>query len=121
MIHTTTKIKDMVPITSLLEKFNMLSVNQLNAKVRLVEIWKALNVEDYPLKVELQSCNNIKVNTRADARQRPIEIGKSLLAQKSCVSDAIHLWNQAPDAVTSSLSLYQAKKEIKKFVVTLPI
>ena len=93
-----TKVKDMVSTSSLLKKFNMLSVNQLNAKVKLVEIWKALNVEDYPLKVKRQSSNNQKVNTRADINQRPVEIGKSLLAQKTCVSDAIHLWNRAPEA-----------------------
>ena len=116
-----TKVKDMVSTNSLLKKFNMLSVNQLNAKVKLVEIWKALNVEDYPLKVKRQSSNNQKVNTRADINQRPVEIGKSLLAQKTCVSDAIHLWNRAPEAIMNSSSLFQVKQEIKKFVLLLPI
>ena len=50
-----TKVKDMVSISSLLSKFGMLSVNQLNAQVKLAEIWKAINVEDYPLNVEQQA------------------------------------------------------------------
>ena len=60
----------------------MLSVNQLNANVKLVEIWKAKNVEDYPLKIEHQSVNSERTSTRADTQDRPKEIGKTLLAQK---------------------------------------
>ena len=41
-----TKVKDMVPIITLLNKFGMASVNQLNAQCKLLEIWKALNMED---------------------------------------------------------------------------
>ena len=99
----------------------MLSVNQLNAKVKLLEVWKALNVEDYPLKVERQSTDASRVNTRADSTKKPIEIGNSLLVQKTCISDAIHLWNKAPNQVTSCSSLSQAKSVIKKFVRQLPI
>ena len=47
-----TKIKDMVSIESLLEKFKILSVNQLNAQTKLLEMWKALNSKDYPLKIK---------------------------------------------------------------------
>ena len=50
-----TKVKDMISIDSLLEKFGVLSVNQLNAQVKLAEIWKALHVDDYPLKIEQQN------------------------------------------------------------------
>ena len=61
------KIKDMVSTSSLLLKFGMLSVNQLNAQMKLVEIWKALNVGDYPLKIERQSTQTNGVSTRADS------------------------------------------------------
>ena len=81
----------MILISSLLKKFNLLSVNQLNANVKLVEIWKALNLEDYPLKIEQQSVNSSRVSTRADTKDRSKEIGKTLLVQRTCVSDAIHL------------------------------
>ena len=48
------KIKDMVSISSMLTKFNMQSVNQLNAGVKLLEIWKAINVDNYPLQINRQ-------------------------------------------------------------------
>ena len=115
------KIKDMVSISYLLTKFGMLSVNQLNAQVKLAEIWKVLNVEDYPLKIEQQARSENRVSTRADSINRPFEIGKSNLAQKSCISDAIRLWNSAPENVTGSKSITHAKSEIKKFIGLLPI
>ena len=97
---------------SLLLKFGMLSVNQLNAQVKL---------DDYPLKIERQSTQSNGVSTRADSRGKPIGVGKSLLIQKSCISDAIHLWNMAPESIITSSSLYQAKIEIKKYARQLPL
>ena len=116
-----TKIKDKVSISSMLDKFNMQSVNQLNAGVKLLEVWKALTVDDYPLIIKRQENNTEGMSTRADLSGRPIEIGKTALTQRTSVSDSIHLWNRAPNNVKDSKTLYQAKKEIKVFVKLLPI
>ena len=43
------------------------------------------------------------------------------LTKNTCISDAIRVWNMAPISITSCLTLYQAKKEIKSFVRTLPV
>ena len=104
----------------MVEKFNILTVNQLNASVKLLEVWKALRV-DNPLIINRQENTAVGVTTRADTAGRPKEIGKSILTQKTCVSDAIHIWNKAPKSVTESNSLYQAKKEIRTYVRSLPI
>ena len=115
------QVKDKVSIRSLLEKFNMLSVNQLNAQIKLLEIWKAINVQDYPLVIQQQMIGDGMATTKAAARGRPCEIGRSQLTQSTCISDAITLWNIAPGAITGSKTLFQAKREIKKYVKTLPI
>ena len=78
-------------------------------------------MDDYPLKIEQQTRNDERSSTRADTIGRPVEIGKTNLTQKSCVSDAIRLWNIAPMTVTSSMSLARAKIEIQKYVRLLPI
>ena len=105
----------------MLDKFNMHSVNQLNAGVKLLEMWKALNVDNYPLNIKRQENNIEGMSTRADLIGRPIEIGKSALTQKTSVSDSIHLWNRAPKNVKESKTLLQAKKEIKTYIKLLPI
>ena len=115
------KVSDKVSIKCLLEKFKTISVNQLNAQIKLLEIWKSLNLEDYPLQIRQQEKEENVATTRAAARGRPIAIGRSTLTQSSCVSDAIKLWNSAPSDVTDSLTIYRAKTQIKKFVKTLPI
>ena len=116
-----TKIKVKISTKSLLEKFGMLSINQLNAQVKLLEIWKATNVDNYPLKIQQQSAHQLGVITRASQRGRPIEVGKSNLTKSTCVSDAVRIWNMAPENVTGAKSLYQAKNAIKAFVKSLPI
>ena len=115
------KISDHVSIESTLKKFNVLSVNQLNAQIKLLEIWKSINIADYPLKVTQQSTEREGISTRADIRNKPVEIGRKDLTRKTCISDAVRVWNKAPIKVTTSLTVFKTKKEIKEFVRSLLI
>jgi hypothetical protein len=63
--------------------------------------------------VDRQEVNKNGMSTRGDLACRPKEIGKTILTQKTCVSDAIHLWNQAPKIIKESNSVYKAKKRDK--------
>ena len=38
-----TRVKDKISTRSLLNKFNMLAVNQLNAQIKLLEMWKNIH------------------------------------------------------------------------------
>ena len=116
-----TKIKDKISTKSILGKFNMLSVNQLNAQVKLLEMWKALNLVDYPLKIKQQTVTESGVSTRASHKGRPINIGKSNTTKNSSISDSIRVWNLSPITVTDSKNIYLAKKAIKSFARSLPI
>jgi hypothetical protein len=46
------KISDRIKTKSILNKFDNLSVNQLNAQMKLVEMWKANNCLNYPIKTK---------------------------------------------------------------------
>ena len=74
------KIKDKISVRNLLTKFELLSVNQLAAQIKLGEMWKAMIIEDYPLKVEQRRIMEEGAATRAATSSKPCEIGKSLLA-----------------------------------------
>ena len=78
-------LKDRINTKDLLESVNMLSVNQLNAKIKVQEIWKSLNIKDYPLQVKRQEINNEMTNTRACHEGRIIKIGRKLSTQKACI------------------------------------
>ena len=51
-------LTDKIESKVLLKNINMLSVNQLNAKIKLLEVWKSLNVDNYPLKIATKAQNN---------------------------------------------------------------
>ena len=114
-------LKDKVQTKVLLEKANLLSVNQINAKVKLQEIWKILNVPDYPIKIEVNRVHDGQVATRAMTKGTPIELGSTNLISKTCISYAIKVWNYAPADIKSCTSLYSLKRKVKDFVKTLPI
>ena len=87
-----------------------MSVNQMNCQIKLMEVWKSLNLEGYPLKVAQQSVPYVGTSTRAALIGKPINIGKSTATRNSCVSDSVRIWNLAPKSVTESTTAYHAKK-----------
>ena len=115
------QLKDRISTVSMLEKFGILSVNQLNAQVKLLEMWKSQNIADYPLKVRKQEIEENKCTTRASAQGKLIEIGRSTTTKNSSTSDAIRIWNMAPKDIKDSLTVYQAKERIKAYAKTLPV
>ena len=91
-----------------------MSVNQMNCQVKLMEVWKAINLEGYPLKIAQQSVPEVGTSTRAAHKGKPINIGKSTATRNSCVSDSIRIWNLAPRNITESKTAYLAKKSNKR-------
>ena len=110
---TKTKLKDMVSTKSLLNQTNMMSVNQINAQIKIQEIWKALNIQDYPIKIEKQTVKDVGTVTRACTCGRFVIGEKSCISQKTCLNDAIRIWNQLPTNVTQCLSFNQVKIQSK--------
>ena len=83
----------------------------------MVEIWKSLNIENYPLKVTKKSISDYSTVTRFLTSGKLLESGGvSGLTSKTCVNDAVRIWNIAPSKVTQADSINIAKKEIKTFV-----
>ena len=48
-------LKDHVTSSSLLLKYNLPSVNQLVAEIKLIEAWKSQNILNYPFKLEIKN------------------------------------------------------------------
>ena len=99
----------------------MMSVNQLNASIKLLEIWKSQNEEQHPLKIQQQLPPMGGAITRAAERGRPVDMGCSNRLRNTAICHGIRIWNKAPVSVQESKSLYQAKNAIKTFVKSLPI
>ena len=92
----------------------MLSVNQINAQVKLTEMWKASNVQDYPINLVKKVPIKDNMHTRSTIRGDLVLQGKNELCNSSFILDA-------SNTIKESTSIYKAKSEIKKFVFTLPL
>ena len=112
------KIWDSVYIStnSLLKKYNLASVNQLAAEIKLVEAWKIMNIPSYPL--QLVDNNPNKQPNQRSIRPSSIKLWKDSAklncAQESFTIDTARLWNRVPMAISSAQSLQIAKTSIKK-------
>ena len=102
----------------MLNQLGWLSVNQLNAEVRLLEVWKSLN-EDYCLS---DMFTKVESKTRGTGKNsvRVPKVVLSRLRDNSFKYPSCKLWNLAPIEVTTAPTLAKAKDEIRKFVKSLP-
>ena len=82
----------------MLARFDILSVNQLAAQIKLTEAWKAMKDEEYPVKLRREKKEETENNRGLKAgKYRDMEEGgKYKTTQASFVRDDGHLWNQAP-------------------------
>ena len=103
-------LKDHVSSASLLAKYNLPSVNQLAAQIKLIEGWKCTNIEQYPLKLEPNNPN--KAVTDRVVRTSSIKIwkdeAKTTAAKMSFSRDCARLWNVAPDSIKQASTLGRA-------------
>ena len=51
------RIRDRVSVKSMLDKFDLLSVNQLAAQIKLLEVWKSTHVEGHAVVLDPYNCN----------------------------------------------------------------
>ena len=55
----------------------MLSVNQMNAQIKLGEVWKSIHTTGYPTTFENQKPEEGRSTTRVSSKGRLIETGKN--------------------------------------------
>ena len=116
-----TSLKDKVSNKSMLEKHNMLSINQLNAQIKLTEIWKAVKDENHPFKIQIPLTNPEERVSRGQAAGYIKTKALSNVTKKTFINDSIKAWNCAPNELKNTANIYGAKAAIKIFVKTLPI
>ena len=115
-------LKDHVTGTSLLEKYNLPSVNQLSAEIKILETWKIMNTKDYPIELwpnEPKRQNNVR-ETRPTTVREWKEDSKTRSGNCCFVIDAARIWNQITPEIKAAPNVYHAKKVIKKYCKQLP-
>ena len=115
------RLSDKISTASLLVKFNMLSVKQINAQMKLSEMWKAVNDSDHPFELtKRESGPNVRAMRSITNEELPVQ-SFSELSKNTFINDGIKAWNLAPSQIKICTSYASAKNEIKKFVKSIPI
>ena len=120
-VLTSKKMADRVKIKDMLKDCSMLLVNQIVAQVKITEMWKAANIQDYPIKIEKKEIAEEKMTTRSVARADFVVRGKTTQMTKSFIGSATRLWYIVPNDVKNAKTLITAKQYIQIFCKTLPI
>ena len=108
------------PIEELLAETGRLSINQLSCEIRLIEVWKSLNLDNYCLKDLFEVVQSTQ-QTRSSNKIKLKSGFKSWLRENSFQYPSVQLWNSAPSSVTSATTESSARSAIKIFVQTLPL
>ena len=120
-ILNNTNLSDKVSTKYMLTKFNLLSVNQINAQIKLTEIWKSVSTANYPITTSTVQRSDNVMTTRAATIGTLQEAKITTKSERTFLNDAIHIWNLAPSSIKNCTTIYSVKKAIKAFVSTLPV
>ena len=117
------RIRDRKSVKEMLERNEMMSVNQVAAQIKLTEAWKAVNDEKYPVSMKRveQGNHDGRREVRPETRRGLEEGGRTKIARESFVRDAGRIWNQAPTQIKTAKTIEEAKRKIKEYCKALPI
>ena len=76
--------------------------NQLNAQIKITEIWKTVHKDNYPIEVKKYILEADERISRSKISDKLFVKGHSDLMKSSYKNDAPKLWNICPDSKTSS-------------------
>ena len=100
---------------------NLLSVNQINASIKLLEVWKSMNDTAYPIKWIKRRDDQQRLGLKSSNKPDITIKSHSKIQSGTFFNDAAQIWNDAPVSIKECKSIYAAKKNIKSFVKSLPI
>ena len=117
-----TTLLDKVCNKEIYKNNNIISVNQLNCQIKLKEVWKSINDVNYPIQWKLKSppAEDARI-TRSENVNNLVESRLLKFEESTFMNDAARIWNLAPQTLKDCKNIYSVKREIKNYIVTLPL
>jgi Reverse transcriptase (RNA-dependent DNA polymerase) len=116
------QLKDRLPVTELLQKANMLSVNQMVAEAKLMETWKGLSEATNPLReLFTHGHNQHSMQGRSTSRGDLVVGGGSMKANRGFPTSAARIWNKTQETLRKATTKASARKNIRDFISLLPV
>ena len=119
-VHGST-LMDHINTKTIFKEANLLPVNQINAQIKLLEVWKSMNIPAYPIQWPKRSEELKREGLKSLNKPEIMIKGHTKIQSQTFINDAALMWNNAPRAIKDCKTLGSVKKQIKIFVQTLPI
>ena len=87
----------------------------------LLNVWKSQNSDTHPTKWTRRNETDPERRTRAADTNLLNEAHVGKILTSTFINDAAKIWNNAPECIKLSKTVYSAKKNIKMYTATLPI
>ena len=94
----------------LANNLNIILVNQLNAQIKITEMWKAMHVSNYQLKFKISNTNDSAMVSRSKVEGKLLVKHGSDNLRSTFKNDGIKMWNCTPDIIKDCKNLVSAKK-----------
>ena len=114
-------LMDRISTKTIFTETNLLSINQINAQIKLLEIWKSQNIKSYPTKWKTRNEEMKRDGLKTNNKPELVIKGKSYIQSQTFINDAANVWNKAPTVLKECKSLSSVKKQIRIYIKTLPI
>ena len=95
----------------------MMSVNQTQAQIKLVEMWKSKNIDNYPIKPSIITVTENGTTTRSATAG----LFRQNETPSTFIGDATRIWIQTSTEFKSAKTLKSAKALAKSYAKELPI
>ena len=115
------KLQDRIPTKEIYKELKIPSVNQINAQIKLLEIWKSQHSETYPTKWKKRNEAIQDRRTRASKDNLLNESYGFKILNSTFINDSARIWNLVPESIKASPTISSAKKNIKNYIFNLPI
>ena len=103
-------LMDRISTKIIFKETNLLSVNQINAQIKLLEVWKSKNYDSYPIQWPNRKDQINREGLKSSNKPDLVIKGKSFLQSLTFINDAANVWNGAPSAIKDCTSLSSVKK-----------
>ena len=107
------RMSNRMPVKTMLDNQKVMSVNQIAVQIKMLEVQKAKNTEEDPLKIKFKTTVGDGRSTRGDQSGKAVEVGRTRNTRAFFIWAATRTWNRALDEIKMANTIYSAKQRMK--------
>ena len=102
----------MIPTEDIYKELKIPPVNQINAQIKLLEIWKSQHSETYPIKWRTRNNATQDRRTRASNENLLHESYGCKILNSTFINDSARIWKLTPNFIKISATISAANERL---------